>query len=577
MSCKKKILLFSICPIVLISVLLGGLYVRSARQHALTQYIDKARAVVLSAEAMREEMAKKWADGVFTPELLRSWADEGKIDRVISTVPVVTAWRAAAMNASEGGYELRVPKFQPRNPKNTPDEVEARVLKMFEQKDTEEYYEVDRQKNAIRYFRPIRLTQECLLCHGDPKDSAKYWGNDKGLDPTGARMEGWKVGEVHGAFEVVQSLHEADAQANTLINTLIMRTLLIIAVTVGVVAWLVVWLTGRSIARPLAAESDRLRTSAQQFAEAAGQLSESSQHLATLSSQQAGSIQTVSTSVEEIAMKAQENTQNSRRVNELMESMDGRVKDSERVLRSMVDSMAALKDSSQRVSKIIKSIDEIAFQTNILALNAAVEAARAGEAGQGFAVVADEVRSLAQRVAQAARDTASLIEDSITKAQDVASQVEAVSAFINEITAGVGQVKTQIQLVAAATQEQCAGIEHVKTAVQEIEKATQSIAAMAEQTAATAEEVGSQANLNMASVANLQALVFGASDGPSAVGGTLASQERTAQVFGARGTDHRTSKGRNGALDERAEGDRMGANPAQKRGPLALVSDAQSR
>jgi methyl-accepting chemotaxis protein len=573
MSLKKKILLFGICPVVLISILLAALYVRCARQQALTQYIDKARAVVLSAEAMREEMAKKWAAGVFTPELLRSWADEGKIDRVISAVPVVTAWRAAAMKASEGGYQLRVPKFQPRNQENTPDELEARVLKMFEQKDIEEYYEVDRQKNAVRYFRPIRLTQECLLCHGDPKNSAKYWGNDQGLDPTGVRMEGWKVDEVHGAFEVVQSLYNADAQANALIK----KTLLIIALTVGVVACLIVWLTGRGIARPLAAESDRLTTSAQQFAEAAGQLSESSQHLAALSSQQAGSLQTTSTSVEEIAMKAQQNTQNSRHVTESMELMDGRVKDSERVLRSMVDSMAALKDSSQRVSKIIKSIDEIAFQTNILALNAAVEAARAGEAGQGFAVVADEVRSLAQRVAQAARDTASLIEDSIKKAQDGASQVEAVSAFINEITAGVGQVKTQIQQVAAATQEQCAEIEHVKSAVQELEKATQSIAAMAEQTAATAEEVGSQANLNMASVAKLQALVLGHQFVPAAVRGTLSPQERTAQVSGTRGTDHQTSMGRNGALDGRAEGDRMGVSPAQKRGPLALFSDAQSR
>src|SRR5205085_5826691 len=113
---------------------------------------------------------------------------------------------------------------------------------------------------------------------------------------------------------------------------------------------------------------------------------------------------------------------------------DHRIMEGNRTLEQMVASMSDITSSSGKISKIIKVIDEIAFQTNILALNAAVEAARAGEAGMGFAVVADEVRNLAQRSAQAAKDTACLIEDSIAKSNDGKTKVDQVAAAILEIT-----------------------------------------------------------------------------------------------------------------------------------------------
>ena len=120
-----------------------------------------------------------------------------------------------------------------------------------------------------------------------------------------------------------------------------------------------------------------------------------------------------------------------------MDEVDRRVHESNRSLDEMVASMTAIQESSQKVSKIIKTIDEIAFQTNILALNAAVEAARAGEAGMGFAVVADEVRNLAQRAAQAARDTTGLIEESIARAQGGTTKVGEVADAIRGITESV--------------------------------------------------------------------------------------------------------------------------------------------
>jgi methyl-accepting chemotaxis protein/methyl-accepting chemotaxis protein-1 (serine sensor receptor) len=179
----------------------------------------------------------------------------------------------------------------------------------------------------------------------------------------------------------------------------------------------------------------------------------------------------------------------------------------------MVGSMTAIKESSNKVAKIIKTIDEIAFQTNILALNAAVEAARAGEAGMGFAVVADEVRSLAQRSAQAAKDTAGLIEESIARSQEGAGNVEEVATAITAITASVAKVKGIVDEVREASQQQTQGIDQVSQAISQMEKVTQTTAATAEESAAASEELNAQAETTMAEVQRLDDMVIGSRSG----------------------------------------------------------------
>ena len=176
-------------------------------------------------------------------------------------------------------------------------------------------------------------------------------------------------------------------------------------------------------------------------------------------------------------------------------------------MRRLDEAMAALRDSSRDVTRIIKTIDEIAFQTNILALNAAVEAARAGEAGMGFAVVADEVRSLAQRSAQAAKDTAGLIEESISKSRNGSVKVEQVAAAITGITSSVNRVKGLIDEVSEASHQQTQGIDQVASALSQMEKVTQGTAATAEESAAASEELSAQANTTMEVVGELRALV----------------------------------------------------------------------
>jgi methyl-accepting chemotaxis protein len=172
--------------------------------------------------------------------------------------------------------------------------------------------------------------------------------------------------------------------------------------------------------------------------------------------------------------------------------------------------MEGIRGSSQKISKIIKVIEDIAFQTNILALNAAVEAARAGEAGMGFAVVADEVRSLSQRCAQAARDTVDLIEESGRRSDEGKGRLEHVAASIQQLTEQGSRVKALVDQINAGSVEQSQGIAQVNRSITQMEQVTQSNAAQAEQGAASASLLTEQANSMKGIVIRLKTLVEGA-------------------------------------------------------------------
>ena len=201
------------------------------------------------------------------------------------------------------------------------------------------------------------------------------------------------------------------------------------------------------------------------------------------------------------------NAENTHQAAGMMADAEKQVHGANAALSAMVASMSAIKESSDKVSKIIKTIDEIAFQTNILALNAAVEAARAGEAGMGFAVVADEVRTLAQRSAQAAKDTAVLIEESIAKANDGNQKVSLVTSAIAQITESSVKAKGLVDEVSVASRQQSQGIEQVSQAIAQMEKVTQTNAASAEESAAVSQELSAQAEEASSVVKRLMDLV----------------------------------------------------------------------
>jgi methyl-accepting chemotaxis protein/methyl-accepting chemotaxis protein-1 (serine sensor receptor) len=265
----------------------------------------------------------------------------------------------------------------------------------------------------------------------------------------------------------------------------------------------------RSLTRVLRETASELKEGAGQVASASAQVASSSQALAQGCSQQAASLEETSASSEQITSMTRQNAENSALAATLMTDVDQRVAEGNQTLQEMVQSMLEITGSSDKISKIIKVIDEIAFQTNILALNAAVEAARAGEAGMGFAVVADEVRSLAQRSAQAANDTAALIVESIMKSNEGSTRLERVTEVIRTITESTVKVKTLVDEVNLGSQEQARGIQQISKAIAQMDRVTQSTAASAEQGASASEELSAQAEAMHHAVRKLSRLVDG--------------------------------------------------------------------
>jgi methyl-accepting chemotaxis protein len=252
-----------------------------------------------------------------------------------------------------------------------------------------------------------------------------------------------------------------------------------------------------------------LSAGAEQVASGASQVASASQSLAQGSSEQAASLEETSASSEEINAMAQRNTESSSMAANLVTQSQKQFLEANRSLEQMVVAMGEIGASSDKISKIIKVIDEIAFQTNILALNAAVEAARAGEAGMGFAVVADEVRNLAQRCAQAAKDTANLIDESIAKSNDGKSKVDQVAGAIQAITEESTKIRALVEQVNSGSQEQARGISQVGQAIGQISQVTQSTAAAAEQGAAAAQELTAQSEALIGIVERLTAMADG--------------------------------------------------------------------
>ncbi len=361
------------------------------------------------------------------------------------------------------------------------------------------------QRNAVRYFRPIRLTQDCLLCHGSPSQSQELWGNAEGKDPTGTKMEDWREGEVHGAFEIVKSLDEADAQTarTLLIGGGVVTGFLVLG---GLLFFLVVT---RSITNPLRstvaafrkiAEGDltqrlplesqdeigELRQSAnimtdrlgtmmnditscsKDLGRAAGQLSQTADTLTQGAEQTTQQSSTVAAAAEEMSVSmttmAASSTQMSQNVNlvatsveEMTAAISEVARSAEQAARVADEAAQLVQNTNQEISQlgqtadgigqVIEVIQDIAEQTKLLALNATIEAARAGDAGKGFAVVATEVKELARQTAEATNDIRQRVEGIQS------SSGHAISA-VNRIADVVTRVNEASRTIASAVEEQ---------------------------------------------------------------------------------------------------------------------------
>jgi len=362
-----------------------------------------------------------------------------------------------------------------------------------------------RTGEAFEIYKPMVVTAKCLECHDDYKK-----GTIAGVallrlstDTLAKSKQKW-----NDATTKIQAANVKIAASTTLV----------IALVFSLVAYVTV---KRLITVPIDKIITRLKHGSEQLNDSSAQITAASQTLAEGASEQAASLEETSASLEELSSMTKRNSENAQKANDLAKQARTAADKGVDDMQTMSTAMEAIKVSSADIAKIIKTIDEIAFQTNILALNAAVEAARAGEAGMGFAVVADEVRSLAQRSAQAAKETAAKIEGAIAKTGQGVDISSKVAVTLNEIVTKARQVDELAAEVAGASREQTQGITQINTAVGQMDKVTQSNAASAEESAAAAEELNAQAATMKESVAELLRLVGGSSEstvvGPTAV------------------------------------------------------------
>jgi methyl-accepting chemotaxis protein len=232
-SIKLKILFITLLGIAALSLIFSFLFTRAIGRQADNAILEKSRAVVFTTESVRENMAEKIGLGVITD--LETLAEEADREQLLEAVPIITAMRVAERNAEEANYRFRVPKVSPRNPDNKPTPLEREVLEELKASGKSEI--VVREENQVRYFRPIKLTSDCLLCHGSPAGST---------DPVGGTKEGWKTGEIHGAFEIISSLETAHATQRAAafnISSAALGMLIILG--------LAVWFSIKAVTRPL--------------------------------------------------------------------------------------------------------------------------------------------------------------------------------------------------------------------------------------------------------------------------------------------------------------------------------------
>ncbi len=544
---KTKILtsvLVIILIVAAIIIVFGGY-----REYQKTKEAAKheAKAILLQGEAVREMVAALNKAGAFDAyvEKLRRQILNGSpaekqeaLKNFLTTVPVVSSIYMLKQNAEQGGYLLRVPKVKPRNPENEPDEIEREALQKLKSEGIREltlYSDFPDPKTgelrpALRYFRPVRLTKECEMCHGDPALSKKLWGNDQGLDPTGVRMEGWRAGEIHGAFEIIYFM---DGPIRRMINNqivvggVILFGMLLLVILVSLVMNLVVVkpmnslidhadrvangdLSGdvevrsrdemgklamafksmkegllklisntKSNAAEVSDSAARLLKDSDQMLDHSRVALESAKQAAEISENASKNIESIASAVEDFSIASQEIASNVAQAASISNVAKDKMENSSQFVLK-------LSDSSQEIGKATRLIVDIAEQTNLLALNATIEAARAGESGKGFAVVANEVKELAKQTAQAAEEITSMI-------QTIQDGSQSAVAAIEEVRQIIDQLNDIDNTIASAVEEQTATVSEITENINNAAEATKEVSDIVSRVAGVSEETSSSA------------------------------------------------------------------------------------